>query len=908
MNTAGRAHEYQTELQTNIAKAAYAANVKASFDNLADTMLRAFCLREIQLQGTTDDAKRKQINDNYLAYLVSLVNTHVKTMYEHHQDDIDADATRWWLWKKICSVFENQDDRQRHTQAMQMGLLHLVSGFHKGLAEEKTWIGKNPLKFAVYSGLAGIAVGVLATFFIGSLLAMMWPVVAAAAAAGALVFGVTSYLYAKKAPYKRSFDERKTHQAFEASIDAGEEALKDRLLQATSLKPEDLDILAQYNYDTATGWIFNNYVAQGTPESWLRTFATHYAHSLFIENDVAPHIKILMQRAEKQTNWLVHAIRESASGPNAGHANEDLQNYIRETRLYILGAHGQQVQKRYELIEKAKEQVLAAIARVGNIVIPAELNDLFRDLQGNDDQLELAKTFCSSMVADVYNPLLEKANELISHIYTFGDPIFVGSQDYWEMLNIEGDFQYGISEKTIDALLVNTTTFLRKLSPSIERSSQQEPTYSEAYYLYRTMLMRQLAQLVHDKNCSVVCVAKIKQFIQNTLLVANEGVFGANLDQVIGDIYHHALEMPLDETANIGQGVTLKEYPNIKLNTILYFTSAMRIDLAYHPSIAPAVLLQRCIIAFCRASVEDSLVFGSTDQSVLSRFNFDSGRDLFINITKIIGNSQSLFSKLKAKPVTLDQWNNSSVNLQYAYQDLMTRQILFALKSVLISLSRFDDAQQKIDKIDELSAVYKALYQFLLHSGCFKNTSCKAVHIYLESLFNICNSADQKELLLQAKQHLKCFDMELIHENDIGVEAKHEDESFFSVQQNIMLNKIYAVEVENSAILIRYDRARDYQVPTEIGASAAEKGVFEQLYGFFSWLFSSNDRAEATVVNLPALPTDDPSIRTSPATLDSSLVSMGFFSNQPSPEERESPFQPDPAVVAAMIEAMQPAQ
>ena len=164
MNTAGRAHEYQTELQTNIAKAAYAANVKASFDNLADTMLRAFCLREIQLQGTTDDAKRKQINDNYLAYLVSLVNTHVKTMYEHHQDDIDADATRWWLWKKICSVFENQDDRQRHTQAMQMGLLHLVSGFHKGLAEEKTWIGKNPLKFAVYSGLAGIAVGVLATF------------------------------------------------------------------------------------------------------------------------------------------------------------------------------------------------------------------------------------------------------------------------------------------------------------------------------------------------------------------------------------------------------------------------------------------------------------------------------------------------------------------------------------------------------------------------------------------------------------------------------------------------------------------------------------------------------------------------------------------------------------------------
>ena len=80
------------------------------------------------------------------------------------------------------------------------------------------------------------------------------------------------------------------------------------------------------------------------------------------------------------------------------------------------------------------------------------------------------------------------------------------------------------------------------------------------------------------------------------------------------------------------------------------------------------------------------------------------------------------------------------------------------------------------------------------------------------------------------------------------------------------------------------------------------------MYGFFSWLFSSNDRAEATVVNLPALPTDDPSIRTSPATLDSSLVSMGFFSNQPSPEERESPFQPDPAVVAAMIEAMQPAQ
>ncbi len=124
---------------------------------------------------------------------------------------------------------------------------------------------------------------------------------------------------------------------------------------------------------------------------------------------------------------------------------------------------------------------------VGNIPLLPQLNEFFKELYGNDDQLELAKQFCSSTQVvgqeqnvTCYDALLEKANQLVGAMR--GRQLFVGGEDYWQALGIEAPIQIPITAENIDRLLNESKFFLREISSLVERSSEQEARHSEAYY------------------------------------------------------------------------------------------------------------------------------------------------------------------------------------------------------------------------------------------------------------------------------------------------------------------------------------------------------------------------------------------------------------------------------------------
>ncbi len=819
MGAQGHQQAYQDHLHNELANnEAYSALIKQAFDNMAEEMLRAFCLREIRLKSSVNQAEKEEINQAYLTHVLHLLNQTIKTVYGDHQADIDAERDQWWLWTMIKQYFVSPEERNTTTQAIQLGLLTFVSDFHQHLADEKTWIGKHPIRFSTISGVLGVVLGIAATAFVGSLAALVWPI-ALAAVAGGLLFAAIGLLYAKKAPYKRTSDERLAHAAFKEAVDSGEDALKARLLQTNTLSVADVQLLEQHKSSVTHGYLTRANVAVGTPASWLRTFAKHYAHSKVVENDFAPLILNLAARAAIQTTELVEAIRLSTAENGQLHPN--LERYISATRQYLLQDNGISLQKKYEFIEKTKEQLLEAIAQVGNIALTPNLNTFFKALYGNDDQLELARIFCPMVSHDhanvtAYNPLLEKANQLDGILRNKPQPVLLGSNDYWLSLGINPPQQPAISDATIDELLYNSLHFLREISPPVRRGNETEATHSEAYYLYRTLLMRQLAELVFTHK---IHVEKIKTFIQNSL---HETIgMAASVDDVLSDIFYHEIHKPTPGPDHR----TIAAYPTATVKGVEYVASALRIDLAYHPITSPAAQLEQCINTYVETS---EMVFGDTRPEALAQLNFENIQNLE-TMNLLIENSLRLLNSLNTPPSPNEPWNKAPINLYYAYKDVMTRQALFTLKSIVQSLSRCNPNTDG-EKIHALRQAFIRMNAFLSES-CYQLEDSHAAKQFLAS-YNLSASVDDNhhELVILAQLHVESFDLSKIYEGDIRVNMPE----LKPLQTNLKLIKIEVVELDAETVLVNYLRGRDSEPVHGVEPRIAQQTVSQKLYDYFS--------------------------------------------------------------------------
>ncbi len=89
-------------------------------------------------------------------------------------------------------------------------------------------------------------------------------------------------------------------------------------------------------------------------------------------------------------------------------------------------------------------------------------------------------------------------------------------------------------------LLNNSKLLLRKLETPVEWGDSKECVHTEAYYLYRTLLVRQLAVLSHERRDDEVIINAINKFVTNTLQV--------NPDVVLDDVYFYGRSLPENQS------------------------------------------------------------------------------------------------------------------------------------------------------------------------------------------------------------------------------------------------------------------------------------------------------------------------------------------------------------------------
>jgi len=459
----------------------------------------------------------------------------------------------------------------------------------------------------------------------------------------------------------------------------------------------------------------------------------------------------------------------------------------------------------------------------------------------------LAQKFCPTSRLAVegqtnvtcYDSLLEKANRLADAVkwrpLLFRSPLFVGSDDYWRALGIEPPEQSEITPGNIDELLNASKHFLRQISSPVERGDETDATHSEAYYLYRTLLMRQFSRLIFERKVDDLCAGKIKAFINDTLH-ATKIDMAANVDDVLADIYYHDIEKPtVDEVT--ADHRTIDAFASAKVKDVEYVANAMRIDLAYHPIVSPADRLEHCINDFMVAH-QVELVLGNTSPDVLEHFNFDSNPTVLEDIQTFRANSRLLLNTLKESPRKEDTWNKSPVDLQYAYKDVLTRQTLFTLKALVQSLARCD-LHTQATKIAQLRQAMIEMHT-LLANDCFQLDVSLPAKQYLQRLSKKCApDVSDVDLVNLAKDNELFFKLNEVVEGDIQVVIPPVAPSYAELQRNLQLSKTGVVQVAQDMLLINYTPGRDAQLPADVRPELlAKPTIHRRLAGFFSSIIS----------------------------------------------------------------------
>jgi hypothetical protein len=276
----------------------------------------------------------------------------------------------------------------------------------------------------------------------------------------------------------------------------------------------------------------------------------------------------------------------------------------------------------------------------------------------------------------------------------------IGDGEYWNSLGIMPN-QTPININNIDALLNNSKQLLRHLNNRVEDDRDYKNTAE--YTLYRSLLLRQLSVLVHQDDIDVAIKSKIKVFVSQTLLL--------NPDEILDDLYY------FPQSAELDSGLAL-------------VAGNMRLSLSYDKPVVPIDLLDTCIEDYVRqfnnktAKIQSKpIVFGDANLDTLNRFNYVGNDHFFNDIVNAIEDTKTLLTQLKQPPQPNDSWNNAPIDLYPAYKNMVTKQTLLLLESLVNGISRCNPDSDSMT-IHKILDSYHVIRLFLLNNEyCFSDTS-----------------------------------------------------------------------------------------------------------------------------------------------------------------------------------------
>ncbi|WP_392536402.1 hypothetical protein [Legionella sp. 227] len=508
-------------------------------DNANEIDARKKFIEIADLKNKSDEAINAAIEAYFLKELNKLFNLSFKELYDAHAKEIDLETSspfRKWFHQH----FDSTAVRQNSSQQIQLKFMELCRDYLLREMNEPGFFAKYPKTTATIGGIlvGALVLGTLALALGGP---VTWGIVAIALVAFA-VAAVSTYLivtHIDRLHYKRSAANREEIQQTVDQVENEFLRLNREIIE--SHETSELNIKQSKDFDKATHrfWgIGEKQIARGSMEGWLREYATRYRHSKAIEIDLGDSFIELINESEKQTQDLV---KELSAGKSTL-----LEQFIKDTKEYLLVPDNKKTIEEFELIQKIKEQVIHIVSSVETVPeqllafyeLPINQGGLGGFKSDLSEAVKIAPIPVSAEPTKSYEGLLKSAKI----IYKNKEPLFEGKKWFKgdaalrEMLGLPGrinDLQCSnVTSSTIDEYLNNSYEFLFRLNPRIYPGNalnplEQQTVVSPEFLLYRTLLLRQLADLCDTTNYEIALdvKTKIRKFVKERLQIDDKLVF-----------------------------------------------------------------------------------------------------------------------------------------------------------------------------------------------------------------------------------------------------------------------------------------------------------------------------------------------------------------------------------------------
>lgn len=642
-------------------------------NSLTHTSMRAEFAKTLPQGSKIDDeALNIAIEVYFLQQLNEVFNDAFKDIYKIKEQEIQQEMNQYKIVSWFKSCFEDPAKRQEFTQQLQIEFMTQSMLFLQHQMNEPGFLAAYPAFTASVGGLiaATVVLGVAAAVVGGpiTLGILSIALVAAAVTAVASYFAVTRIdsLY-----YKR---DAKNRQSIEETIDIVEheiERLEQVIQKVKETTQEDLAQLGSYQEDsflesvrTIVGNLPGlaakpNYAAVGSSDSWYREQASRYRHSKQSEIDLAENHRRIIGKAMDQTELMQDSLLGSG---------DELRGFISDTTAYLSAEENKDFIKRFELKAKIRQQVLEIVAIVPPSLgaLPPYLVEFYtKQLSGNAQDLELARTLAPVVKKDIRqndenHPLkvvLQAAYDFNAELIDRGNPrILTGDPTYRAILGLKVDSEEDRIENKIDGgnvqdYLDSSYEFLLSLLKHDKKATLETPyQFSEAFIVYRTLLIKQLASLADPNNQHVKKGVRsaVEKFVKEKL----------HLDPQV--VFNNALNQALFVDASGDKQMTNPLGIPCSVAAVTDVTKAIMTDLAYdsvkaynpEAALTPSLLIRDEAEEFLTRTANLGTMFAYADAEAVLR---PEGTERFADeITAAITRTQAFIGEIAQNRVLVD--------------------------------------------------------------------------------------------------------------------------------------------------------------------------------------------------------------------------------------------------------------
>lgn len=752
--------------------------IKDKAENLSIQMIQLFHFREMLLLGKmsdnpneidarkkfieiadlknkSDEAINAAIEAYFLKELNNLFNLSFKELYDAHTKEIDLETAspfRKWFHQH----FDSTAARQSSSQQIQLKFMELCRDYLLREMNEPGFFAQYPKTTATLSGIlvGALVLGTLALALGGP---VTWGILAIALVAFA-VAAVSTYLmvtHIDKLHFKRSSANREEIQQTVDQVENEFLRLNREIIE--SQETSELNIKQSKDFDKATHrfWgIGEKQIARGSMEGWLREYATRYRHSKAVEIDLGDSFIELINESEKQTQDIV---KELSTGQT-----KLLEKFIKDTKDYLLVTDNKKTIEEFELIQKIKEQVIHIVSSVGTVPeqllafyeLPINQGGLGGFKSDLSEAVKIAPIPVSAEPTKYYEGLLKSAKK----IYKEKEPVFEGKKWFKgdaalrEMLGLPGrinDLQCtDVTSSTIDEYLNNSYEFLFRLNPRIYPGNalnplEQQTVVSPEFLLYRTLLLRQLADLCDTTNYEIALDVKMKirRFVRERLQIDDKLVFDDLQNQKLMMEQHDDSSKCFNDN---GQTFYFCELDNV--------AHAIHVDIAYNSvNIKPRTTLDFYINLFLQNKSQiKSGVFAYGKAS--SDLNPQATQDYVDRVNEYIHNTIGFIRAYPKNEALI------ATGIMECYKHSVSVQVYQIMLRIVKDIKEMQQqGHQNATQIDFLRQALTALDNYS-RNNCFPLKEDSSLNKLLNSIQNSSESTPSDEignLISEVSSHMK---------------------------------------------------------------------------------------------------------------------------------------------------------